>query len=85
MMGRGVFPSRRLVLTSKPAQSNCLGSIVPCQLGFPVEKLWFNVEDSRRRKKQQSDGQKQVPQDLVNMRSSWFPALCVGGEGEIVK
>ena len=24
----------------------------------------------------------EVPQDLVNIRSSWFPALCVGGEGE---
>ena len=23
--------------------------------------------------------------DLVNIRSSWFPALCVGGEGESVK
>ena len=26
-----------------------------------------------------------VPHDLVNIRSSWFPALCVGGEGESVK
>ena len=27
----------------------------------------------------------EVPHDLVNIRSSWFPALCVGGEGESVK
>ena len=27
----------------------------------------------------------EVPQDLVNIRSSWFPALCVGGEGDSVK
>ena len=26
-----------------------------------------------------------MPQDLVNIRSSWFPALCVGGEGDSVK
>ena len=46
---------------------------------------------SRGEKQQQSGGQTQAaggrraPQDLVSIRSGWFTALWVGGEGESVE
>ena len=36
------------------------------------------------RHRERGDRESEVPQDLVNIRSSWFTALCVGGEGESV-
>ena len=47
------------------------------------------LQGERKRNKvivrQRERGTDEVLQDLLNIRSRWFPALCVGGEGVSVK